>query len=158
MLTFPVNVLSQPIVQNSIDFLSTDDGDEEQFAYYDLRNRKTYIQVTNKETEDPEALPTLCLHIQIFQQDQGCSELDFEDELTPNDTVIYDLDNIIRNDGSEVPINLGDDSYGFVAISAYQCGNRGVDGLNDPLIGNFRIIDDAGYEYRMNLVNNEDIK
>lgn len=140
------------LTQSDIEWLDNTEPDEEVFAYYDLRNRKTYIQVTNVETQDPEALPTVCLHIQIFQQDQNCDELDFEDELTPNDTVIYDMDNLVRNDGSPVPVNLNDDSYGYVAISAYECGDRDEDGLDNPLLGNFRIIDDSGYEYRMNLI------
>ncbi|NIP31492.1 MAG: hypothetical protein GTO02_15275 [Candidatus Dadabacteria bacterium] len=152
IIAIPFNVYSgDPYIQSRVSITQTDKPDEEVFAYYDLRNRKTYVQVTNVETEDGDALPNVCLHIQIYQQDRGCSELNFEDELTPNDTVIYDMDNLVRNDGSAVPVNLDDDSYGFVAISAFDCTDRDENDLSDPLLGNVRIIDDAGYEYRMNL-------
>ena len=150
ILALPINSFSQPLVQSEVSALSKFSPDNEAFAYYDLRNRKTYIQLTTTDDEDLGDDPEVCVHIQIFQQDKGCVELDFEDVLTVNDTVIYDMDNIVRNDGSEVPINLDDDSYGYVAFSYYECDDRGEDGA-DPLLGNFRIIDDTGYEYRMNL-------
>ncbi|NIP31117.1 MAG: hypothetical protein GTO02_15425, partial [Candidatus Dadabacteria bacterium] len=158
ILALPTSVYGgPPLTQSIVGVMGDKDRpDEDVYAYYDLRNRKTYVQITNVETEDSNALPTLCLHIQIFQQDRGCTELNFEDELTPNDTVIYDMDNLVRNDGTEVPVNLDDDSYGFVAVSAYACNDRSISDLDNPLIGNFRIIDDAGYEYRMNLLNDRD--
>ncbi|NIP29605.1 MAG: hypothetical protein GTO02_04560 [Candidatus Dadabacteria bacterium] len=108
-------------------------------SYYDLRDRKTYIQVTN--TTDI----TRTIHVQIFQNDRNCDELDFFDNLTPNDTVVYDLDNIIKNDGSAAPINLLDNSDGYIVISDLD-----ID-VDSSLIGNFRIIDDSGYEYRANM-------
>ena len=152
IFALPVNSFSQPIVQSEVSALSKFGPDKEAFAYYDLRNRRTFIQLTATDDEDadPALDSELCVHIQIFQQDRGCVELNFEDVLTTNDTVIYDMDNLIRNDGSEVPVNLDDDSYGYVAFSYYDCDDRGEDS-GDPLLGNFRIIDDAGYEYRMNL-------
>ena len=120
-------------------------------AYYDLRERSSYIQITNITDS------TIGLHVQIFQQDSSCDELNFNDELTANDTVVYDLDNIIRNNGTEVPINLNDDSYGYVVVSADD-GDGTFDLLSDvsrelPLIGNFRIVDNTGYEYRTNMVS-----
>ncbi|NIP30347.1 MAG: hypothetical protein GTO02_09750, partial [Candidatus Dadabacteria bacterium] len=49
-------------------------------------------------------------------------------------------DNLIKNNGEAVPANLQDDSSGYVVV------------LGDcDLIGNFRIIDDSGYEYRSNM-------
>lgn len=112
-------------------------------AYYDLRNRHTYIQVTNFHNAP------ITIHVQIFQHDKNCDELNFFDDLTPNDTVIYDLENMVRNNGTEVPVNLDDDSYGYVVISdtGLEMNNR------ESIIGNFRIIDDAGYEYRTNMVS-----
>ena len=109
-------------------------------AYYDLRDRETYIQVTNLSSS------TRTIHVQIFQHDRNCDELNFFDDLTSNDTVVYNLDNIIKNDGSEAPISLNEDSYGYVVIS--------TDPLSGPsIIGNFRIIDNTGYEYRSNMVS-----
>lgn len=153
LIAFPVSTIAGPgppiATQSIVQFTTKDFPDQEAFAYYDLRDRRTYIQVSNIEDE----VNPLCIHVQIFQQDQGCSELDFNDELTPNDTVIYDMDNLVRNNGTDIPVNLDDDSYGFVAISAVNCSTNSDGGLSDPLIGNVRIIDDSGYEYRMNLLN-----
>ncbi|NIP31774.1 MAG: hypothetical protein GTO02_11590 [Candidatus Dadabacteria bacterium] len=115
---------------------------------YDLRNRKTYIQVTNDGTESG-GLPQV-IHVQIFQHDRGCSELNFFDTLTANDTVVYDMDNIIKNDGSPVPASLLDDSYGYVVITTYDGDPDDHDAHS--LIGNFRIIDDNDYEYRSNMI------
>ncbi|NIP32073.1 MAG: hypothetical protein GTO02_21925 [Candidatus Dadabacteria bacterium] len=115
-------------------------------AYYDLRDRESYIQVTNFSSVSQS------IHIQIFQHDRNCDELDFFDELTPNDTVIYDMNNIVKNNGDPAPINLQDNSYGYVVISKFTPGtNELTEG--PALIGNFRIIDDAGYEYRSNMID-----
>lgn len=117
-------------------------------AYYDLRNRSSYIQVTN-------TAPTpVGIHVQIFQSDNDCDELDFDDNLTPNDTVIYDLDDIRKNNGSEVPINLNDDSYGYVVITLdIDEPLTNEEAIVNGLIGNFRIIDATGYEYRTNMAS-----
>ena len=145
ILIIPTTTFSGVVTQSTIGNLQTDDSDSEAYGVYDLRDRKTYVQVTLADNDpDPQ-----CIHIQIFQQDRGCSELDFEDVLTANDTVIYDMDNLVRNDGTPVPINLDDDSYGAIVISEFNCDNRDLDDGN--ILGNFRIIDDTGYEYRMNL-------
>ncbi len=122
-------------------------------AYYDLGNggsdgspaardtgyRKSYVQITN--TYDAP----VTIHVQIFQHDRDCSELDFFDELTVSDTVVYDMGNIVKNNGSKVSASLGEDSYGYVVVTPL-----------DPqasIIGNFRIIDSSGYEYRTNMQN-----
>ena len=96
LILLPFNLFAGPgpvPIQHEVHITTTDRADEEVYAYYDLRNRSSYVQVTY---EDDERNP-ICIHVQIFQQDKGCSELDFEDQLTPNDTVVYDMDNIIRN-------------------------------------------------------------
>ena len=65
----------------------------------------------------------------------------------------------LRNDGSEVPINLDDNSYGYVAVSAYVCGDPDDDDpVSGSLIGNFRILDDTGYEYRTNMIGEQSTK
>ncbi|NIP32061.1 MAG: hypothetical protein GTO02_21865 [Candidatus Dadabacteria bacterium] len=116
-------------------------------AYYDLRNRQSSVQITNFSANN------IRIHVQIFQHDRGCDELNFFDDLTPNDTVVYNMDNIIKNDGSNAPVNLADDSYGYVVVS----DTRLDDGINEntfpSLIGNFRIADDSGYEYRTNMIS-----
>ncbi|NIP29386.1 MAG: hypothetical protein GTO02_03245 [Candidatus Dadabacteria bacterium] len=144
ILISPTNIFAQGgifSVSNNTDL----SGAEYMSAYYDLRNRNTHIQITNISER------TITIHVQIFQHDRECDELNFEDSLTSNDTVVYDLDNIIRNDGSEVPINLLDDSYGYIVVSSL------TDTFDDPFIGNFRIIDNSGYEYRTNLATPEQI-
>lgn len=155
VLGFAVNAFAGPgivpieiMVRNTDTFL--DDPGEQLNAYYDLRNRKTYIQITHAAAEMPV---DVTIHVQIFQHDRGCDELNFNDVLTLNDTVVYDLDNIIRNDGTTAPISLLDDSYGYVVVTAIIPGNPDVRDYPRALIGNFRIIDDAGYEYRTNMQN-----
>ncbi len=124
----------------------TDIPSQQLSAYYDLRDRSSYIQVTNV------APKPVAIHVQIFQNDKNCDELDFNDNLTPNDTVIYNLDDIKRNDGSEVPVNLNDDSNGYVVITIDSDSQLTIDQFSrEGIIGNFRIIDSAGYEYRANL-------
>ncbi|NIP29071.1 MAG: hypothetical protein GTO02_00625 [Candidatus Dadabacteria bacterium] len=125
-----------------IDF--TSNTNHQLSAYYDLRDRQSHIQVTNIDVNN------ITIHVQIFQHDRNCDELNFFDELTPNDTVVYDMDNIIKNDGNPAPINLQDDSYGYVVVTTTL---NAPTSIPPALIGNFRIIDDAGYEYRTNMIS-----
>ncbi|NIP31775.1 MAG: hypothetical protein GTO02_11595 [Candidatus Dadabacteria bacterium] len=132
------------------DAITTETDYEQIFAVYDLRDRKSYIQVTYPDSIGPGSKPsTIPIHVQIFQHDRGCDELNFFDELTLNDTVVYDMDNIVRNDGSNVPVNLAEDSYGYVVVTIVEPGGSVRD--FEVILGNFRIIDDAGYEYRTNM-------
>ncbi|NIP29497.1 MAG: hypothetical protein GTO02_03905 [Candidatus Dadabacteria bacterium] len=114
-------------------------------AYYDLRDRNSYIQITNFSPN------SIRIHVQIFQHDRGCDELNFFDDLTPNDTVVYDMDNIVKNNGLAAPINLADDSYGYVVVSDTRLDDGIIMNTYASLIGNFRIVDEAGYEYRTNM-------
>ena len=121
-------------------------------AYYDLRDRSTYLQITNDSLSELTPANTI-IHVQIFQHDRDCSELDFFDELTPNDTVVYDLDNIVKNNGEDVPINLLEDSYGYVVVTATLASDTDMRDTTRQLIGNSRIVDNDGYEYRTNMPN-----
>ncbi|NIP29501.1 MAG: hypothetical protein GTO02_03925, partial [Candidatus Dadabacteria bacterium] len=124
-------------------------------AYYDLRDRDSYIQVTNTSPV------SITIHVQIFQHDRDCRELNFFDQLTPNDTVVYNMDDVRQNDGSEVGITLAEDSYGYVVVSTSngifdseeQGSKTALENFFTALIGNFRIIDNAGYEYRTNMAS-----
>ena len=58
-----------------------------------MGNRSTEVQVTNHSSS-----LSVVLHIQLYLDD--CTEFDFFDTFTPNDTHIYDLSNIVSNDGS----------------------------------------------------------
>lgn len=111
------------------------------FYYFDLRDRDSYIQVTNNDNA------SVNLHIQIFQTNNFCNENDFFDEYTQDDTHIYNMSNIMSNDSNPTGVVLPVNAYGFVAITVMD----GVGGLsvNNPVLsGNFRIVDDNGYEYR----------
>ncbi len=136
ILALPINVFGGTFAFQT-DVISTKDLS----AYYDLRDRSSLIQVTNLDDNNA----TCRIHVQIFQHDRGCSELNFFDTLTPNDTVVYDLDNLVKNNGNPVPVNLQEDSYGYVVVTGK------IDDGCQELIGNFRIIDNAGYEYRTNM-------
>lgn len=126
--------------------VTTDTGTMQLYSYYDLRNRESFTQVTNI-SENP-----IAIHVQIFQNDiAGCPELNFYDELTPNDTHIYDMRNLAGN-SSPVNISLNDDSNGIVVITHVEGVNQdAVSETTASLIGNFRIVDiPGGFEYRTN--------
>jgi len=106
-------------------------------AFFDLRDRESFVQVTNIHDMDTT------LHIQIFNVDLDCNENNFFDVYTPNDTHIYNLRDILTNDENPSGVVLPENAYGFVGISTFTGGGE--------LIGNFRIIDDNGYEYRTNI-------
>lgn len=115
------------------------------FYFFDLRDRESYIQLTHLVVAGP--VTSSNMHIQIFDVSNNCNENDFFDIYTPNDTHVYNMRDIQTNDGSPSGVVLPDGAYGFVAITY------------SPLIpvqklvgmlGNMRILDDNGYEYRTN--------
>jgi len=57
---------------------------------------------------------------------------------------------IQTNNGSPSGVVLPDDSYGFVVISAIDPPTLIINEDANILIGNLRILDDSGYEYRTN--------
>lgn len=118
------------------------DNDQNEYiaSFFDLRERETFIQSTIT------ANSPITLHIQIFNVANNCNENNFFDAYTGNDTHIYNMRDIITNDGNPSGVVLPDGAYGIVIISNI------VDGTiaKGNLIGNFRIIDNAGYEYRTN--------
>ena len=130
----------------------TDTGVNRLVAFYDTRGRDTLIQVTNTSSEKVN------IHVQIFDVAgvvQQCEECDVDDMLTAGDTHVYDIENLVTNSGPglvPVPFCTGlatDASYGFMVVSL-------TDGPPGSLIGMFRIIDEAGYEYRANAAGSED--
>jgi len=129
----------------------TDQASSALFSFIDLRDRETFVQVTNTDSNNQT------LHVQIFNVDQNCNENNFFDVYTPNDTHIYNMRDILTNDGNPSGVVLPDDAYGFVVVSALNSSGDLDDEL-DFLIGNFRILDNAGYEYRTNSAGeNEDL-
>jgi len=129
-----------------LDVLETDSAAEDAvIGFFDLRDRETFIQITNVSPD----LPGETYHIQLFNVPNLCNENNFFDDYTPNDTHVYNLRDITRNDGTPNTVKLPDDAYGiFVAYV--------VDEEDPVVVGNLRILDNNGYEYRTNLVGIED--
>jgi len=114
------------------------------YSAFDLRDRESYVQVTNLDSG------AAILHIQVFNVGNLCNENNFFDTYTPNDTHVYNLRDILSNDGNPSGVVLPDNAYGIIFISAVPA--NGIFPLNyAPLVGNFRIIDNTGYEYRSNI-------
>jgi hypothetical protein len=117
---------------------NTDTGADRLIYYYDQLGRETFVQVTN--TSDS----FLDIHVQVFEADENCNEIDFDDFLTPGETVVYDIANLPGSPDLT-------DSYGFVAISLDTTDSF----VSGALIGSFRIIDSEGYEYRTNAASSD---
>jgi len=126
----------------------TDSGAMQLFSVFDLRERESFVQVTNTGSSD------ITVHVQIHNVDLDCNENNFYDTLTPNDTHIYNMSDIQTNNGNPSGVELPDNAYGRVSItSVLGVGMNSVsnNSANRILIGNFRIIDNNGYEYRTNM-------
>jgi hypothetical protein len=139
----------------NLDFPETDSSEDTLAAFFDLRDRETYIQVTNtgNDIEPEEGTATnvsVTVHVQIFNVADNCNENNFFDNYTPADTHVYNMRDILRNDGSPSGVVLPDGAYGIVMISTIDAeGNLESD--VDTLIGNIRMLDNSGYEYRTNI-------
>ena len=129
----------------------TDAGAWSQYSFFDLRDRETFVQITNTSSD------TRNLHVQIFNVADNCNENDFFDSYTPNDTHVYNMRDIQTNDTNPSGVVLPDNAYGFVIIIAVGPDGNGLDANADEvLIGNFRILDNNGYEYRTNSIGQND--
>ena len=146
-------------------FNETDNEMDVLVGVFDLRDRESYIQITLTDLDErfgsSDTIPPAegaRAHVQIFNLAESCGENDFFDFYTLNDTHLYNMRNIVTNDGSNSGFTLPDNSYGFVVISWEPWGDS--DGEIRQGIGNMRIVDPNGYEYRTNLAgagnNNED--
>lgn len=124
-------------------FSETDTVQSELISFFDLRDRESFVQVTNTSNE------SVTLHIQIFNVNENCNENNFYDVYTPNDTHLYNLRDILSNDSNPSGVVLPQDAYGIFSVVTVD----GIGGNIIPesvLIGNLRIIDNNGYEYRTN--------
>ena len=128
----------------SFNIPNTDRHDHVLIGFFDLRERETFIQITNVDNEPPLGGS---IHIQIFDVSNNCSENNFFDFYTPFDTHTYNLRDITTNDGKPSGVVLPDGAYGvFVAhVDTTENGPR------VEIIGNLRVLDDNGYEYRANM-------
>jgi len=120
----------------------TDTQDFQLTGFYDLRDRDSYIQVTNTDVNSQT------VHIQLFNVEDDCNENNFNDIYTPNDTHTYNLRDIVTNDGNPAGVVLPSDAYGIIVVTYVDVLD---DGDPQTLIGNLRIEDNSGYEYRTNL-------
>lgn len=120
----------------------SDTPDDLLIGFFDLRDRETFIQITNVDGAESETV-----HVQIFDVSNNCNENNFFDTYTPNDTHTYNLRNILTNDGNPSGVVLPENAYGVITILRLE-----DPGMEDfELIGNLRVVDNNGYEYRTNL-------
>ena len=119
-------------------------------GYWDLRDRESFFQVTNVSGAG------ITVHVQTFNASDldpefqnRCTEFDFFDTYTGNDTHVYNIRNLTRNDGTEIFPPILTDGHGYIVVSV-QSGSGGCAGSDGQvLLANFRIIDTLGnYEYR----------
>ena len=124
----------------------TDHGSIQLTSFFDLRDRESYVQLTN--TRDIQAIT----HVQIFDVANNCTENNFYDIYTPTDTHVYNMRDIQTNDGNPSGVELPSNAYGFVVITSVESigGDPFTNNPDFVLIGNFRILDSNGYEYRSN--------
>ena len=113
------------------------------FYFFDLRERETFIQLTFPDTSSTGV--NAAAHVQVFDVSNNCNENDFFDTYTPFDTHVYNMRDIQTNDGNDSGVVLPDGAYGIVAVDL-EVPNLG----SGRPIGNLRIIDNNGYEYRTN--------
>jgi len=122
---------------------ATDTNNYQLYSFYDLRERESFVQVTN--TDGPAII-----HVQVFDVGNLCNENNFFDTYTSSDTHVYNLRDIQTNNGNPSGFVLPDGAYGIVVVTVVQGIGLPADTTNGSIIGNFRVIDDSGYEYRTN--------
>ena len=131
--------------------IESDTGDRQLIGFFDLRQRESFIQITNT---DPFSQ---IIHIQLFNVDDNCNENNFFDSYTGNDTHVYNLREIETNDGNPSGVVLPTGAYGII-VATYVDDAGPAPSMGPPrtLIGNLRIEDISGYEYRTNLLGSSD--
>ena len=137
-----------------VGIFNTDYGDRQLIGFFDLRDRESFIQITN--TDNTSFNRTI--HIQFFDVGNNCNENNFFDNYTQNDTHLYNVRDIVTNDGNPPGVILPDGAYGiFVATYIIEPISPPAPPqmLPPAMIGNVRIEDNNGYEYRTNLVGTD---
>ncbi len=140
-------VVTLPETDNNI----ADDGVSSLFYIFDLRERETFIQLTFSDGLGfaQAGFDGAIAHVQIFDVGNNCNENNFFDGYTINDTHVYNMRDIQTNDGNPSGVVLPDGAYGIVAITMFATIGGVIENQAFP-IGNLRIIDNNGYEYRTN--------
>ena len=135
-LIFAFTALASINVYAGLPVVETDTTGYQLAGFFDLRDRESFIQITHTSPV-PRSV-----HIQVFNVGNLCNENNFFDNYTPNDTHVYNLRDIVTNDGNPAGFVLPDDAYGIFVATQFSM---------QTLIGNLRIEDNNGYEYRTNL-------
>ena len=143
LLLLTLFTFTTTFLQAGVEPSETDGGDFQLIAFFDLRDRETFVQVTNTDS----AHGSTTVHVQIFTVNDLCNENNFFDGYTVNDTHVYDLRNIVTNDGNPSGVVLPENAYGIVVVT---CQIKDLNALTS-MIGNVRILDANGYEYRTNM-------
>ena len=138
----------QANASNAFNVANSDTVDRLLFGFFDLRDRETFIQITNTDGANGHNV-----HIQIFNVADNCNENDFFDAYTPNDTHTYNLRDITTNDGNDSGVVLPSDAYGIFVVFVLRDSFEPFEVVQ--FIGNMRIEDNNGYEYRTNLLGTE---
>ncbi len=141
VLLFTITALASVNVYAGLAVIETDSQDFLLVGAFDLRDRETFVQITNTSSA------ANLVHIQIFNVADNCNENDFFDNYTPSDTHTYNLRDIVTNDGNPSGVVLPSDAYG-IFIAFFNTDDPSPLNLG---IGNIRIQDNNGYEYRTNL-------
>lgn len=120
------------------------------------KGRSTFIQVTNIDdgTFGPNGIN---LEVKIIDgTTNNCVELrDFSDFLTKNDTVIYDLSNLVSNKGQKIDVSNIQGKEGFIVISAVNPVDGAAISFNF-LEGSMRMVNaDSINEYGVNVFARE---
>lgn len=145
VFSFLIIYASESAFTGADDIGVTDSASMQLYSFFDLRDRDSFIQITNTANSNQ------VIHVQIFNVMDNCNENNFYDTYTGSDTYTYNLRNIITNDGNPAGVVLPGDAFGIVvATTVLGVGENSV--INQVLIGNSRIIDILGYEYRSNLI------
>ena len=100
---------------SSIDISETDAGDFQLVGFFDLRDRESFIQITNTDTS------AQTVHIQVFNVGNLCNENNFFDAYTPNDTHTYNLRDITTNDGNPSGVVLPARAGVFTTVADSVC-------------------------------------
>ena len=121
------------------------------YAFFDLRDRESFLQVTNVNNANGSTFnENITVHVQIFNVGNDCIENNFFDVYTPNDTHVYNLRDILTNDTRPAGVVLPENAYGVVVVSQVVGEGAGIVDGPGSIVGNFRVVDDEGYEYRTN--------
>ena len=146
LLGFPTTALSGSAGPSYLN-PETDNGSFQLYYYWDLRDRQSTFQVYNRSSS------SIQVHVQVFVANDSfvaCNETDFFDTYTAFDTHIYDLKTMTPNSGTPTGVPpFPDGTFGFAVVTVIDT-STGDTAINPVLQGSFRIIDNAGYEYRAN--------